>query len=139
VKNEIQYAGPWTRFLALLVDFLLFCACFFPATRIVKGVWLMSPNDHHWVHGWFVFDPLCLIFLVIMMLYMFSLEGWLGVTLGKWLLGLRVRRDRSRLGCPVVHALAPDEPATPARAEADFLSRYPDELPCGRPIHGSQY
>lgn len=93
MKNEIQYAGPWTRFLALLVDFLLFCACFFPTTRIVKGVWLMSPNDHHWVHGWFVFDPLCLIFLVIRMLYMFFLEGWLGVTLGKWLLGLRVLRQ----------------------------------------------
>lgn len=83
-------AGLGRRFLALLVDFLIFCAFFFPITRIVKGVWLMSPNDHNWVNGWFIFDPLCLIFLVVMVLYMVILEGS-GATAGKWLLGLRVR------------------------------------------------
>lgn len=92
MKTTIQFAGLWTRFLALLVDFLLFCACFFPVTRLVKGVWLMSPRDHNWVNGWFIFDPLCLIFLVIMGLYMVLLEGYLGATLGKWVLGLRVVR-----------------------------------------------
>jgi uncharacterized RDD family membrane protein YckC len=90
MKNESEYAGLGERFLALLVDVLLFCTCFFPVTRIVKGVWLMSPNDHHWVRGWFISDPLCLIFLVIMGLYFVCLEGWLGATLGKWVLGLRV-------------------------------------------------
>lgn len=38
------------------------------------------------------FDPLCLIFLVVMALYMIVLEGWLGATLGKRLVGLRVVR-----------------------------------------------
>ena len=90
MKNESEYAGLWERFLALLVDALLFCACLFPITRIVKGVWLMSPNDHNWVRDWFIFDPLCLAFLVIMGLYFMFLEGWLGATLGKWILGLRV-------------------------------------------------
>jgi uncharacterized RDD family membrane protein YckC len=90
MKNESVYAGLWERFLALLLDALLFCACFFPITRIVKGVWLMSPNDHNWVRDWFIFDPLCLAFLVIMGLYFIFLEGWLGATLGKWVLGLRV-------------------------------------------------
>jgi uncharacterized RDD family membrane protein YckC len=90
MKNESEYAGLWERFLALLVDALLFCACFFPVTRIVKGVWLMSPNDHNWVRGWFIFDPLCLIFLVIMGLYFVLLESWFGATLGKWVFGLRV-------------------------------------------------
>jgi uncharacterized RDD family membrane protein YckC len=90
MKNESVYAGLGERFLALLVDALLFCACFFPITRLVKGVWLMSPNDHNWVRDWFIFDPLCLAFLVIMGLYFIILEGWLGATLGKWFLGLRV-------------------------------------------------
>ena len=90
MNNEIEYAGLGERFLALLVDALLFCACFFPVTRIVKGVWLMSPNDHNWVRGWFISDPLCLAFLVIMGLYFVVLEGWFGATLGKWMLGLRV-------------------------------------------------
>lgn len=90
MKNESLYAGLWERFLALLVDALLFCTCFFPITRIVKGVWLMSPNDHHWVRDWFIFDPLCLAFLVIMGLYFMILEGWLGATLGEWVFGLRV-------------------------------------------------
>jgi uncharacterized RDD family membrane protein YckC len=90
MNNKIQYAGLGERFLALLVDVLLFCACFFPVTRIVKGVWLMSPHDHNWVRGWFISDPLCLTFLVIMGLYFVLLESWFGATLGKWVLGLRV-------------------------------------------------
>jgi uncharacterized RDD family membrane protein YckC len=90
MADEIEYAGLWERFLALLVDALLFCACFFPVTRLVKGVWLMAPNDHHWVRGWFIFDPLCLAFLGLMALYFLFLEGWLGATAGKWILGLRV-------------------------------------------------
>jgi uncharacterized RDD family membrane protein YckC len=90
MKNGSEYAGLRERFLALLLDTLLFCACFFPITRLVKGVWLMSPNDHHWVRGWFISDPLCLIFLLIMGLYFVCLEGWLGATLGKWIVGLRV-------------------------------------------------
>jgi uncharacterized RDD family membrane protein YckC len=90
MTNETRYAGLGRRFLALLVDFALFCACFFPVTRLAKGVWLMSPMDHDWVNGLFIFDPICLAFLVIMTLYMVLLEGLLGMTLGKWLLGLRV-------------------------------------------------
>lgn len=90
MKNEIEYAGLGERFLALLVDVLLFCTLFFPVTRIVKGVWLMSPTDHNWARGWFISDPLCLIFLAIMGLYFVLLEGWLGATLGKWVFGLRV-------------------------------------------------
>ena len=90
MNNMFQYAGLGRRFLALLIDLLLFCAVFFPVTRIVKGVWLMMPNDHNWVNGWFIFDPLCLIFLIIMAFYMILLEGLLGATVGKWIVGLRV-------------------------------------------------
>ena len=55
--------------------------------------------DHRWVQGWFIFDPLCLIFLAIVALYFVLLEGLAGATVGKWLLGLRVVRiDGSRPG-----------------------------------------
>lgn len=97
MDKETEYAGLWRRFLALLVDFLLFCVCFFPVTRLAKGVWLMSPTDHNWVRGWFITDPLCLAFLVIMALYFVLLEGWFGTTLGKWVLGLRVIGTDGRL------------------------------------------
>jgi uncharacterized RDD family membrane protein YckC len=90
MKPEHLYAGLGKRFLALLGDFALFCACFFPITRLVKGVWIMAPSDHNWVNGWFIFDPICLIFLVVMIVYMVVLEGLFGATLGKLLLGIRV-------------------------------------------------
>ena len=85
-----RYAGLWPRFLALGIDVLVFCAVFFPVTRLVKGVWLMTPADHRWVSGWFITDPLCISFLLVMALYFVVLEGWQGATVGKALLGLRV-------------------------------------------------
>ena len=85
-----NYAGLAARFFALTVDFLLFSTFFFPATRIVKGVWLMSPSDHHWGIAWVVFDPICAAFLGIIVLYFVILEGMVGATFGKWVLGIRV-------------------------------------------------
>jgi uncharacterized RDD family membrane protein YckC len=78
------------RFLALLTDFLLFCAVFFPVTRLVKGVWIMRATDHRWNSGLFITDPLCIGFLVVMVVYFVLLEGIAGATLGKWATGLRV-------------------------------------------------
>jgi uncharacterized RDD family membrane protein YckC len=88
--NSPNYAGLGTRFVALLLDGLLLSAIFFPVTKIVKGVWLMSPADHQWRLGWFISDPLCLIFLLVILIYFVILEGVFGRTVGKWLLGLRV-------------------------------------------------
>ncbi|UCE25420.1 MAG: hypothetical protein JSU74_05075, partial [Candidatus Zixiibacteriota bacterium] len=58
-----QYAGPGIRFLALLIDLLVLCIVFFPVTRMVKGVWIMSAGDHLWAYGWLITDPLCIAFL----------------------------------------------------------------------------
>jgi uncharacterized RDD family membrane protein YckC len=93
MQQKARYAGLWPRFLALCVDFLLFCAAFFPITRIVKGAWLMTSSDHRWSSGLFITDPLCLLFLGVMVLYFVLLEGSVGATLGKWLVGLRVVRE----------------------------------------------
>lgn len=92
-QEKPHYAGLWPRFFALLVDLLLFCAVFFPVTRMVKGVWLMSPSDHRWSTGLFITDPLCIIFLVVICLYFVMLEGKVGATLGKWVMGLRVIQE----------------------------------------------
>jgi uncharacterized RDD family membrane protein YckC len=91
-REEVRYAGLWARFAALVIDGLLFCAIFFPVTRIVKGVWIMSVADHRWTTGLFITDPLCMIFLMLMLLYFVLLEGLAGATLGKCVLGLRVVR-----------------------------------------------
>ncbi len=90
--EESHFAGLWPRFLALLVDFLLFSAIFFPVTRLVKGVWVMSATDHRWSDGLFITDPLCIAFLGVMVLYFVLFEGLAGLTLGKWVAGLRVVR-----------------------------------------------
>lgn len=85
-----QYAGLWHRFLALFIDLLFLCAFFFPITRIVKGTWIMSVNDHRWVKEWFVTDPICLIFLCVMFGYFVLLEGLAGGTIGKMAVRIRV-------------------------------------------------
>lgn len=100
---DVTYAGIWRRLCALVIDGLLFCALFFPVTRVVKGVWLMSATDHRWADGLFMTDPLCLSFLALMVLYFVLLEGLSGATLGKWALGLRVvRTDGGKPG--LVHS-----------------------------------
>lgn len=86
----MHYAGAMIRFLALVIDLLVFCVFFFPITKLVKGVWLMSPSDHRWANGWFITDPLCLIFLAVMAAYFVLLEAYAGATIGKWISGLRV-------------------------------------------------
>lgn len=52
----------------------------------------MSPADHLWRVGWFISDPLCMIFLVVIFVYFVVLEGFLGCTVGKRLLRRRVVR-----------------------------------------------
>ena len=88
--QHTSYAGLAPRFLALLADTALFCAVFFPITRLVKGVWLMMPADHRWVSGWFITDPLCLAFLIVIVVYYVLLEAFTGATAGKWIAGIRV-------------------------------------------------
>ncbi|MCG6963949.1 MAG: RDD family protein [Acidobacteria bacterium] len=95
----MAYAGVAIRYLAILLDLMVLSAVFFPVTRIVKGTWIMSATDHRWAHGWFVTDPLCLIFLAVMILYFVLFEAFPGATPGKVAAGLRVRRpDGGRPG-----------------------------------------
>lgn len=86
---NVKYAGFWVRFFASLLDLIVWCMFFFPITYIVKGTWLMTKEDHLWG----IFDPLCGIFLGIIFLYWIVLEAFLGGTVGKLILGLRVTND----------------------------------------------
>lgn len=82
----MKYASIFSRGLATVLDYIFFCVVFFPVTYLVKGVWLMQPKDHLWI----IFDPICAVFLVIIFLYFILLEGVLGFTLGKFIVGIRV-------------------------------------------------
>lgn len=88
--TDFQYAGLDKRFIALVFDFIMLSLFFFPVTRIVKGVWIMSTGEHLWTFGWFITDPLCIAFLVVIVLYFIILEGLVGATIGKRLAGIRV-------------------------------------------------
>jgi uncharacterized RDD family membrane protein YckC len=81
------------RFWALLIDFLLLSAVFFPVTKLIKGVWIMTASDHLWSYGMLVTDPLCVAFLFVIICYFVLLEGLAGATAGKALVGLRVIRS----------------------------------------------
>lgn len=101
IRREPRYAGLRPRFLALVIDLALFTMFFLPITRLVKGVWIMGAADHRWAWGLFITDPLCLAFLAVMFLYFVVLEGLVGATLGKRLLGLRViKEDGGKPGLP---------------------------------------
>ncbi|MFH1699397.1 MAG: RDD family protein [Candidatus Zixiibacteriota bacterium] len=89
-NQKYIYAGLWPRFWGLFLDFAILSAFFFPITRIVKGTWLMGASDHLWSFGLFITDPLCIIFFIVIVSYFVLLEGYLGATLGKFLVGIRV-------------------------------------------------
>ena len=98
-KYKGNFAGLWNRFLALVFDLVILSLIFFPVTKLVKGVWLMSSGEHAWSYGWFITDPLCLTFLAAMFFYFVLLEGLLGATIGKMILGLQVvSTDRGPCG-----------------------------------------
>ncbi len=82
----MKYAGLMIRGIALFLDLVVFCIFFFPVTYLVKGTWLMTPEDHLWI----IFDPLCAVFLLIMIIYYVLLEWLAGATAGKFILGIRV-------------------------------------------------
>ena len=82
----MKYGDVWIRGFAQALDYVFLSLFFFPITYLVKGTWLMFPEDHLWI----IFDPLCAIFLIVIFAYFILLEGLTGVTIGKLILGLKV-------------------------------------------------
>lgn len=109
----VKYAGVIIRGGAFMLDFLFLSLFFFPITYIVKGTWLMTTEDHLWT----LFDPICGVFLITIFLYFIFMEGLFGFTIGKVILGLRVRE-------------ANNEKITIKQSFIRNVSRIIDGLPC---------
>lgn len=74
------------RGIAFLLDFLFLSIFFFPITYWYSGKWIMNPEDHLWG----ITDPICLVFLFIIFAYFTFMEAYVGWTIGKRLLSIRV-------------------------------------------------
>jgi uncharacterized RDD family membrane protein YckC len=50
----------------------------------------MSPIDHQWAYGLFITDPICILFLGIMVVYFIVFEALFGQTIGKLIMGIKI-------------------------------------------------
>ena len=78
--------GVIQRGLAWILDFAFLSIFFFPITYWYSGVWVMGPSKHLWG----IFDPICGVFLFIIFAYLIIMEAYVGWTVGKRLLGMKV-------------------------------------------------
>ena len=74
------------RGIAWLLDFLFLSIFFFPATYLYSGKWIMGPEEHLWG----ISDPICIVFLFIIFAYLILMEAYVGWTVGKRIIGMRV-------------------------------------------------
>ena len=79
-------SGVIRRGISFLLDFMFLSIFFFPATYLYSGKWVMGPEEHLWG----ISDPICLIFLFIIFAYFILMEAYVGWTVGKKILGMRV-------------------------------------------------
>ena len=87
--------GVIRRGLGWLLDILFLSVFFFPITYYYSGKWVMGPDEHLWG----ISDPICIVFLFIIFAYLILMEAYIGWTIGKRLLGMRVVDDSgSRIG-----------------------------------------
>ena len=85
----ISKPGIIRRGFAWLLDILFLSVFFFPITYWYSGKWVMGPDEHLWV----ISDPICIVFLFIIFAYLILMEAYIGWTIGKRLLGMRVVND----------------------------------------------
>jgi len=85
-KHKVKKVGVVRRGIALALDFLFLSIFFFPATYLYSGKWIMSYEEHYWG----ITDPICLVFLFVIFAYFILMEAYVGWTVGKRILGMRV-------------------------------------------------
>jgi uncharacterized RDD family membrane protein YckC len=78
--------GVLRRGFAWLLDFLFLSIFFFPTTYLYSGKWVMGSAHHLWG----ILDPICLVFLTIIFAYLVIMEAYIGWTIGKKILGMRI-------------------------------------------------
>ncbi len=86
VKPEAGIWGTARRGIAFALDFIFLSLFFFPITYLYSGKWIMGSEEHLWG----ILDPICLVFLVVIFTYFILLEAYVGWTVGKGILGMRV-------------------------------------------------
>ena len=74
------------RGIAFLLDFVFLSIFFFPATYLYSGKWMMGPEEHLWG----ISDPICLVFLFIIFAYFILMEAYVGWTVGKRIVRMKV-------------------------------------------------
>jgi uncharacterized RDD family membrane protein YckC len=74
------------RGVALVLDFIFLSLFFFPITYLYSGSWVMSYEQHLWG----ISDPICLVFLFVIFAYFILMEAYVGWTVGKKVLSMRV-------------------------------------------------
>ena len=68
---------------------------FFPATYLYSGKWIMGPQEHLWG----ISDPICIVFLFIIFAYLILMEAYVGWTVGKKIMGIKVvDESRNKIG-----------------------------------------
>ena len=74
------------RGIAWALDFLFLSIFFFPATYLYSGKWIMNYEEHLWG----ISDPICLVFFFVIFAYFILMEAYVGWTVGKRILGMKV-------------------------------------------------
>jgi len=82
----VKEVGVLRRGFGFLLDFIFLSIFFFPATYLYSGKWVMGPEEHLWG----ISDPICLVFMFIIFAYFILMESYVGWTVGKKILGMRV-------------------------------------------------
>jgi len=85
-RRKVKKAGVLRRGIGFLLDFVFLSIFFFPATYLYSGKWVMGPEEHLWG----ISDPICLVFMFIISAYFILMEAYVGWTVGKKILGMRV-------------------------------------------------
>ena len=81
-----QKAGVLRRGIAWIADIFFLSIFFFPITYWYSGKWVMGPEEHLWG----ISDPICLVFLFIIFAYLILMEAYVGWTVGKRIMGMRL-------------------------------------------------
>ena len=74
------------RGIAWALDILFLSVFFVPTTYLYSGKWIMGPEEHLWG----ISDPICIVFLFIIFAYLILMEAYVGWTVGKRILGMKV-------------------------------------------------
>ena len=85
-NKNTEKAGVIRRGIAWFLDFVFLSIFFFPATYLYSGKWVMGHKEHLWG----ISDPICLVFLFIIFAYFILMEAFVGWTVGKKTLRMRV-------------------------------------------------